>query len=1386
MDAEEAFQQKPNPRENANILSIAFFWWLNPLMWLGYKKNLEIQDLYRALKIDQSADLNSRIEKHWQRELDKQAQSNNKHKPSLFRAVIRTFYGEFCFLGLFTFFEECLIRIAQPVFLSWFVAYFTPGQTAISRTEAYIYGFAVVLMSALYTFTHHPYFFGVMKVGMRVRITLSALVYRKALKLSSAALGQSTVGQMVNLLANDVNRFDGACLFIHYLWAGPLQLLIVVYLTWNEMGVSTMAGAGIILISVPLQSWIGRMFSKLRLETAKKTDTRIRIMNEIINGIKVIKMYAWEFSFMKLIESARESEMDVIRRTAYFRGFNFSFFFVASKVILLAILIPYVLTGQIINAEKVFLTLSLYNTVRLSMTLFVPFAISMGSEGLVSIGRIQKFLMMEERDKTCLACVHEESSSKEKPISLDICGLTASWTDATADPTLNNVSFSARAGEIVAIVGTVGSGKTSMLQAVLGEIPSKEGKINIRGRVSYAAQEPWVFSGSVRHNILFGENYDEKRYMKTLEVCALEHDLEQWEFGDKTLVGERGVALSGGQKARVSLARAIYRDADIYLLDDPLSAVDAHVGKYLFENCIQSHLKSKLVILVTHQIQFLKDADMILVLKKGSIQGRGTYAELESLGTDFTEFISETKEDQENEEEEEDATLIDGEIPSPKEHRSLSIRSCLQRRSRGYSLGGDSIMSMISGVSEDILEYDQVMAEENNTEEKKKPKVEAESVVLGAVSLAAYWSYFRAGAGVLVLICVLSLNIGVQVIFTGADVWLGIWTNQEEQEMQQSSISANNSTNTTKIFTMEDISQSNTNNLYIFGAMTLSLVVASLIRTIQFLLVCKNASTQLHHSMFKRIIRAPSRFFDINPVGRVLNRFSKDMGSIDELLPPVFLDVITIFLTMAGIVSVIVWYQPIVFLPTCIMAVLFTFLRKFYLSSSRAIKRAEGVAKSPIFSQLASTLGGLTSIRAYRAEHILVKEFDRIQDVHTSAWYSFLATTRWFGLWLDWLVVVYLACCVCSFLFMNGSSQSGDVGVVLSSCIMLTGMLQWGMRQTAEMENLMTSTERVLEYGKIQSEAELKTDHPPPGYDEEAWPGTGVLECNDVCLQYGEGEKMVLKGVNFLTKPREKVGIVGRTGAGKSSLIGALFRLTEPTGQIILDGVNIQQLGLHALRKKISIIPQDPLVFTGSLRKNLDPFDDYQDHQIWQALEQVHLDQAVKHMSHGLETEMSEGGSNLSAGQRQLICLARAILKHNKILVLDEATANVDPRTDMLIQETIRTRFADCTVLTIAHRLHTVMDSDRILVMSDGKVAEFNTPYELLQDPRSVLSELVANVSLASQLKLRRIAREAFVRQKNLDLAEPKITNNIRNNSFVENSKVQIMVEDDEKIVTKL
>ena len=395
-----------------------------------------------------------------------------------------------------------------------------------------------------------------------------------------------------------------------------------------------------------------------------------------------------------------------------------------------------------------------------------------------------------------------------------------------------------------------------------------------------------------------------------------------------------------------------------------------------------------------------------------------------------------------------------------------------------------------------------------------------------------------------------------------------------------------------------------------------------------------------------------------------------------------------------GILVVIFIVRPWVVIPTVVLGVVFVFLRKFYMASSRNIKRLEGISKSPVFSQLASSLQGLATIRAASAEEFLTAEFDRLQDLHTSAWFAFISATRWFGVWLDWLVSAYVAVVVFSFLLLGGDILGGDVGLAISSCILLTRDLQWGVRQSAEVENLMTSVERVMEYTQLDQEATPSTPALSPGSD---WPSQGVIRFSDVRLRYAQGEKEVLRGVNFQTAPHEKIGIVGRTGAGKSSLLTALFRMAEPVGNILIDDVEVLNIGLQDLRSKISIIPQDPLLFTGTLRRNLDPFEGHTDQEVWTVLQEVNLKDAVSDLKDGLNTEISEGGSNFSVGQRQLVCLARAILRSNRILVLDEATANVDPKTDAFIQEKIRERFSHCTVLTIAHRLHTIMDSDRVL-----------------------------------------------------------------------------------------
>jgi len=1364
MDQETKVNQKKNPRDEASFLSICFFWWMNPLLAKGYKNELEMEDLYAARLEDQSHLLGDKLEKEWEVELLRAENSKEgkkkPHDPSLAWAMIRTFGPFYAFLGFFTFIEECIIRIFQPLFMGWMIEYFTPGSD-MSKFEAYMYGTGVVMMSAVYTFTHHPYFFGVMHTGMKIRIASCSLLYRKALKLSNSALGQTTVGQMVNLLSNDVNRFDLSVLFNHYLWAGPLQLIIVTALLCQKIGPSALVGAVLLIAAVPLQTWVGKQFGKLRVRTASKTDKRIRLMNEIVNGMKVIKMYTWEKSFAKLVHEARKEEIDVVRNTSYYRAFNFSFFFTASRFILLCTFLVFGFTGEVLTAEKAFLCLSMFNTVRLSMTLFFPFAISQLGETRVSIKRIQDFLLLHEReDQTLGRKTHVKKDAKSESLVLE--KVTAKWNKDENENTLSNINMTLKPGHLAAIIGPVGSGKSSIIQAVLGELPNSEGKISVNGSLSYSPQEAWVFGGSIRQNILFGKAFDKELYQKVIECCALVHDINQWEFGDKTLVGERGVALSGGQKARVTLARAIYREADIYLLDDPLSAVDAHVGKHLFQKCIQGFLKNKTVVLVTHQLQYLQEADEIVVLKQGKVEERGTFQHLIKNGMDFSSFLAQEGDDEDDENEpmqendEETSLLSKHHVPR---NRTLSImsesKSLLSEVSQAMAMKDIKIKS----------EYDLTEEKEENCTSNAAPEQVKEQRSTGSVKFKVYKDYFRSGGNWFAVIFMFLMNVICQALYSGSDVWLSFWTGEEEKKLmkiteesqpelhhptllEQYSLDNKTDANQTDASLNEHYF-----NLGIYGAIVGALVVTSMIRTMYFFYLCMQSSVNLHQLMFTRIIQASCRFFDTNPVGRILNRFSKDMGSMDELLPPAFFDVLTIGLNIAGIMAVIFAVRPWVMIPTVILGVIFVFLRRFYMASARDIKRLEGISRSPVFSQLSTSLQGLTTIRAFSAQKLLQTEFDRQQDIHSSAWFAFISATRWFGLWLDWIVVVYLALVVYSFLVLGGDLLGGEVGLAISNCIMLTGMLQWGVRQSAEVENLMTSVERVMEYSQLDKEDQtLKPQKPPT-----EWPNQGVIQLSDVYLRYAKEEKNVLKGINFKTAPSEKIGIVGRTGAGKSSLITALFRLAEPTGHITIDGVNLLDLRLEDLRSKLSIIPQDPLLFTGSLRRNLDPFDQHTDEQVWKVLQEVHLSEAVSDLKSGLDTEMSEGGSNFSVGQRQLVCLARAILRQNKILVLDEATANVDPKTDSLIQEQIRSRFKDCTVLTIAHRLHTIMDSDRILVLSDGKVVEFGQPYELLCDQNGVLHELAEQTGATAKDRLLEIARTAYFNSINYEDTEENI-----------------------------
>ncbi|XP_045910008.1 ATP-binding cassette sub-family C member 4-like isoform X2 [Micropterus dolomieu] len=1259
--------------------------------------------MYSILSEDRSEIQGEELQRVWDHEVKKAPKE--LQKPKLTRVLIKCYGRSYAVAGLFAFSLEA-IKVIQPLLLREIILYFENYDPDDQRSlyMAYVYAAVMSLSTFGLTLLQHLYYYHVQRTGMKMRVAMCHMIYRKALGLSSESMGRTTTGQIVNLLSNDVNRFDEITLNLHYLWVGPLQAMVIITLLWYEIGPSSLAGVAAIAIMMPVQTWFGKLFGIFRSKTAVLSDSRIRIMNEVVSGIRIIKMYAWEKPFSSLVTEVRRKEISQILKSSYLRGLNMASFFASSKIIVFVTFTVYALLGNSITASSVFVTVSLYGTIKLTVTLYFPLAIEKLSESVVSIRRIKNFLMLEEVERKNLGIPLEE----KKENSIEIEKVTCYWDKSLDAPALQDVSVKVKSHQLLTVIGPVGAGKSSLLSVILGELPHDRGTTKVNGQLSYAAQQPWVFPGSIRSNILFGRELNPQKYERVLRACALKKDLELLPDGDLTLIGDRGATLSGGQKARVNLARAVYQDADIYLLDDPLSAVDAEVGRHLFEQCICGLLKNKSRVLVTHQLQHLRAANQILVLQEGHIMAQGTYNELQCSGLDIVSLL---KSDEEQERWSRSA-----------EPDKLSLHSQRTVRSHSSHCSNSSLLPPESNWTDQLpVDTVRVMAEETRVE--------------GNVGSHIYLKYFTAGCNLLVLLLILLLSVVAEIAYILQDWWLVYWAREECFNNTASAVSIRNDINATT----SDQGLNLTFYLGIYSGLTAAAVVFGYARSLVIFHGLVKSAQTLHNSMFNAVIRTPVQFFDVNPIGRILNRFSKDISQMDSMLPITFVDFYQLFLQNVGVIAVAASVIPLILIPVIPLLFIFLYLRRFYLHTSQDVKRLESTTRSPMLSHLSSSLQGLWTLRALRAEDRLKKAFDAHQDLHSEAWFLFLMTARWFALRLDSICSVFITFATFGCILLRDGLNAGEVGLVLTYAMTLVGNFQWTIRQSAEVENMMTSVERVVEYTELKSEAPWETQKRPP----PDWPSQGLVTFNRVNFSYGDDGPPVLKDISASFQPNEKVGIVGRTGAGKSSLVSALFRLAEPQGKIYIDGVLTSEIGLHDLRQKMSIIPQDPVLFTDTVRKNLDPFYQHTDEDLWKALEEVQLKPVVEELPCKLETVLAESGSNFSVGQRQLVCLARAILRKNRILIIDEATANVDPRTDELIQKTIRDKFRECTVLTIAHRLNTIIDSDRILVLDSGTIQELDRPFTLLQNKEGALYKMVQQMGQAEAAALLESARQA-------------------------------------------
>ncbi|XP_043918031.1 ATP-binding cassette sub-family C member 3 [Protopterus annectens] len=1293
----------PCPELNAGFLSKMTFWWFTKMALLGYKRPLENKDLWSLNKQDVSDAVVPQLLKEWEVEIKAKRKEEgiftetspvvmnhldggpeeatvlitDKKKtpkePSFLNALIRAF-GPYFLVGSIYKLAQDLLTFVNPQLLNLLIA-FIKNKDAPSWW-GFLLAASMFLCSVIQTIILHQHFQYCFVTGMRLRTAIVGIIYRKALVITNSAKRSSTVGEIVNLMSVDAQRFMDQTTFLNMLWSAPLQICLALYFLWQTLGPPVFAGFAVMILLIPINAAIAIKTRKFQVEQMQYKDSRIKLMNEILNGIKVLKLYAWEPSFQAKVLEIRQKELNVLRKSAYLSAASTFAWISAPFLVALTTFAVYVAVDEknVLDAQKAFVSLSLFNILRFPLNI-LPQVISSIAQTSVSLKRIQHFLCHDELDPN-----NVEKKKISSGHAITVLNGTFSW--AVESPSaLHSINLAVPKGSLVAVVGHVGCGKSSLISALLGEMVKIDGAVSIQGTVAYVPQQAWIQNATLKDNILFGQPFTEHKYQNVLEACALITDLEVLPGGDYTEIGEKGINLSGGQKQRVSLARALYSNSDVYLLDDPLSAVDAHVAKHIFDKVIgpEGALKGKTRVLVTHGISFLPQVDQIVVLVDGKVSEMGSYQELLQQNGAFAEFLrtyvlddGDIDEDEPTVLEEEDVFLAEETLSN---HIDLTDEP-VANEARKQFIRQISVMSADGDIPKKICTRRRLSEKkplEPPAEKKKEVEklIQAETAETGRVKMKVFWQYVQAVGPLLSLfICLLYCCQNAAAI--GANIWLSYWTNEA---------------------VINGTQQNRQMRVGVYAALGITQGLLVMISSFTLAIGGIAAARTLHSALLENKFHTPQSFFDTTPIGRIINRFSKDIYVIDEVIPPTILMFLGTFFTSLSTMIVIISSTPLFAVVIIPLAILYFFAQRFYVATSRQLKRLESVSRSPIYSHFSETITGSSVIRAYGRQDSFILLNDRKLDDNQKSYYPGIVSNRWLGIRVEFVgncVVLFAALFA---VIGKDSLNAGIVGLSVSYALQVTMSLNWMVRMTSDLETNIVAVERVKEYAETETEAPwvIENKSPPP-----SWPEKGIVKFQDYSVRYRAGLDLVLKGLHLKVNGGEKIGIVGRTGAGKSSMTLSLFRILEAAaGEIRIDDVNISEIGLHDLRSKLTIIPQDPVLFSGTLRMNLDPFEKYSDEEVWKALELSHLKKFVSGQPDQLNHECSEGGENLSVGQRQLVCLARALLRKTRILVLDEATAAVDLETDDLIQSTIRTQFEDCTVLTIAHRLNTIMDYTR-------------------------------------------------------------------------------------------
>ncbi|KAI3458059.1 hypothetical protein Pfo_014722 [Paulownia fortunei] len=1237
------------PFAEASFLSKFTFWWLNPLMKRGQEKTIEDEDIPKLREDDRAGPCYVLYMEIYNR----QKQSDQSAQPSILKTILLCHWKEIILSGFFALLKVVAVS-AGPVLLRAFIKV-AQGKESF-KYERYILVLTLFFTKVLESMCHTQWYFRSRLIGLKVRSLLTAAIYQKKLRLSNAAKLMHSSGEIMNYVTVDAYRIGEFPFWFHQIWTTCLQLCLAIIILFQSVGLATIASMIVIVLTVLCNMPLAKLQHKYQSKLMVAQDGRLKAMTEALVNMKVLKLYAWETHFRHVIENLRAIEDKWLSAVQLLRAYNSFLFWFSPLLFSAATFGACYILGVPFSSSNVFTFVTTFRLVQDPVS-SIPEVIGVFIQAKVAFARIVKFLEAPELETTN---VRMKSQIDDTNHSVSFKSANLSWDENPLKPTLRNISLAVKRGDKIAICGEVGSGKSTLLAAILEEVPITQGTVQVHGTIAYVSQSAWIQTGSIRENILFGSALDNERYQDTLERCSLVKDLELLPYGDLTEIGERGVNLSGGQKQRIQLARALYKDADIYLLDDPFSAVDAHTATSLFNEYVMGALSEKTVLLVTHQVDFLPAFDSVLLMSDGKILHAAPYSQLLSSSQEFQDLIHAHKETAGSDRLSEVTASQRCEASSREIHKTYSEK-------KAKTSGGDQLI--------------------------KKEERE-----VGDTGFKPYILYLKQNKGFVFFsvaaLCHLTFVIG--------------------QITQNSWLAAN-------------VDDPHVNTLRLIIVYLLIGVISSLFllsRALSTLVLGMQSSRALFSQLLISLFRAPMSFFDSTPLGRILSRVSSDLSIVDLDIP--FNLMFTVGSTTNSyasltVLAVITWQVLFVSIPMICLAIR---LQRYYYSSAKELMRINGTTKSFVANHLAESVAGVITIRAFREEDRFFAKNLELIDTNGSPFFHYFSANEWFIQRLGTLCATVLGfASLCMVLLPPGTFSSGFIGMALSYGLSLDMSLVFAISNQCLLENYIISVERLDQYTHIPSEAPevIKENRPPVN-----WPAEGKVEIQDLQIKYRPDAPLVLRGISCTFEGGHKIGIVGRTGSGKTTLIGALFRLVEPAGgRILVDGIDISTIGLHDLRSHLGIIPQDPTLFTGTVRYNLDPLGQHTDKEIWEVLGKCQLKDAVQEKEEGLDSPVVEDGSNWSMGQRQLFCLGRALLRRSKILVLDEATASIDNATDMILQKTIRTEFADCTVITVAHRIPTVMDSTMVLAISDGNLVEYDEPMKLIKREDSLFGQLV-------------------------------------------------------------